>query len=204
MKRKGTLWILLGLLLIAAALFLTLGNLHQSRRAGALGEQSLQVLEEVIGEPKEPILPEVLPEEEWPEHLRNPEMEMPVQTIDGVDYIGILEIPALGLKLPVISHWSYPALQMAPCRYGGSAYTGDLIIAAHNYATHFGDLKKLRLGDLLTFTDVEGNVFSYQVLELETLQPTAVEEMTSGDWNLTLFTCTIGGQSRVTVRCIAV
>lgn len=203
MKRKGTLWILLGLLLIAVALFLTLSNLHQSRRAGALGEQSLQVLEAMIGEPKETILPEALPEEEWPEHLRNPEMEMPVQTIDGVDYIGILEIPALGLKLPVISHWSYPALQTAPCRYGGSAYTGDLIIAAHNYATHFGDLKKLRLGDLLTFTDVEGNVFSYQVLELETLQPTAVEEMTSGDWNLTLFTCTIGGQSRVTVRCIA-
>jgi len=36
---------------------------------------------------------------------------------------------------------------------------------------------------------------------VETLQPTAVEEMCSGDWDLTLFTCTLGGKFRVTVRC---
>ena len=30
---------------------------------------------------------------------------------------------------------------------------------------------------------------------------TAVEEMTAGEYDLTLFTCTYGGQSRVTVRC---
>ena len=48
---------------------------------------------------------------------------------------------------------------------------------------------------------MDGNVFRYEVVELETLMPTAIEEMTSGDWDLTLFTCTIGGGSRVTVRC---
>jgi sortase A len=26
--------------------------------------------------------------------------------------------------------------------------------------------------------------------------------MESGDWDLTLFTCTTGGQSRITVRCV--
>jgi len=35
----------------------------------------------------------------------------------------------------------------------------------------------------------------------EVLLPTAVEEMTAGEWDLTLFTCTLGGRSRVTVRC---
>jgi sortase A len=38
-------------------------------------------------------------------------------------------------------------------------------------------------------------------LILEILRPTAVEEMISGDWDLTLFTCTIGGATRVTIRC---
>ena len=51
------------------------------------------------------------------------------------------------------------------------------------------------------FTDVDGNVYNYEVAELETLQPAAVDEMKSGEWDLTLFTCTIGGQTRVTVRC---
>ena len=32
--------------------------------------------------------------------------------------------------------------------------------------------------------------------------PTSVQEMTDGDWDLTLFTCTVGGKSRVTVRCV--
>ena len=83
----------------------------------------------------------------------------------------------------------------------GSAYTGDLVIAAHNYISHFGNLKRLQLGDSVTFTDMEGNKFHYEVEVLETLASTAVEEMTSGKWDLSLFTCTVGGQQRVTVRC---
>ena len=45
-------------------------------------------------------------------------------------------------------------------------------------------------------------MFGYEVIELETLSPFAIEEMTGGNWDLTLFTCTVGGQYRVTVRCV--
>ena len=76
-----------------------------------------------------------------------------------------------------------------------------MTIAAHNYARHFGRLTALRPGDAVTFTDLDGNVFRYAVAETETLQPTDIQEMTAGDWPLTLFTCTKGGQYRVTVRC---
>ena len=75
------------------------------------------------------------------------------------------------------------------------------MILGHNYAGHFRELKKLQPGDAVTFTDMDGNVFSYEVMALETLAPTAVEEMTEGDWNLTLFTCTVGGTTRLAVRC---
>ena len=37
--------------------------------------------------------------------------------------------------------------------------------------------------------------------ELELLWPEQTEEMLSGEWDLTLFTCTLGGRQRVTVRC---
>ena len=48
---------------------------------------------------------------------------------------------------------------------------------------------------------MDGNVFRYSVCAVEQLAKTAVEEMQTGDWDLTLFTCTKGGVMRVTVRC---
>ena len=60
----------------------------------------------------------------------------------------------------------------------------------------------LSLGAEILFTDVSGATTRYTVAELEILQPTAVEEMTSGDYDLTLFTCTYGGATRFTVRCL--
>lgn len=194
MKHKGNGLIFTGLLLIAAALFLTGYNLFDQMRAQRSAAQAAAQLTEQLPQTSQA---------DVPDYLLSPEMEMPVETIDGVDYVGVLRIPALALELPVISQWSYPLLKIAPCRYSGSAYQNNLVLCAHNYASHFGNLKSLHIGDAVTFTDMDGNLFSYQVAELETLPPQATEEMESGDWDLTLFTCTVGGQSRVTVRCTA-
>ena len=117
-------------------------------------------------------------------------------------YIGLLTIPSLELELPVISQWDYAALKVAPCRYSGSLYQNNLIICAHNYASHFGKLKNLRVGDIAIFTDMEENAVTFQMVERETLEPTDLEGMEAGDWNMTLYTCTVGGQSRVTVRFV--
>lgn len=131
-------------------------------------------------------------------------MEMPeiaLEDLDGAACIGVLEIPAIDLKLPVLSEWSYPLLKKAPCRYSGSAYLDNLVIAAHNYRTHFGKLKELEMGDEVIFTDAAGNRFEYKVAAVEALTPQSVEDMTSGEWALSLFTCTLDGKNRVTVRC---
>ena len=198
-KKVSSIFIITGLLLIAAALFLTGFNLFDEYRA----ERSVDsVLQQMMLQDTS-----VLREGEIPDYILNPDMEMPVETIDGLDYIGTLEIPSLDLELPVLSEWNYPNLRVAPCRYVGSAYQGNLIIAAHNYPSHFGNLKHLQEGEMVRFTDVDGNRFAYQVVVRETLEPTAIDEMQSeeeGTWDLTLFTCTIGGQSRVTVRCVQV
>lgn len=213
MNNSGKKFILLGLLLIAAALLLAGYNLYDESRAKRAAVAAVNELEESI-----PVLPEREPLEQSsddepliadrqpavPDHVLCPNMEMPVETINGIDFIGVLLIPVLELELPIISGWSYPALKTAPCRYSGSAYLNDLIICGHNYASHFGNLKSLQTGDSISFTDMDGNEFLYEVVELETLQPTAIEELEQGEWDLTLFTCTVGGQSRVVVRCKAV
>ena len=195
MKHKqGTVWIYLGLLLLAAALFLSAGNLGTSHQARETSQQVIDQLTlptESVAETEAPAIPE---------YLLDDQREMPVQTIKGRDYIGVLSIPSLELELPVLSQWDYPGLKVAPCRYSGSLYRNDLILCAHNYASHFGKLKNLQVGDTAIFTDMDENAVTFQMVERETLNPTDVAGMEAGDWDLTLFTCTVGGQSRVTVR----
>lgn len=201
-KSRGKCLIWLGLLLMAAALCLTGYNVWDAFRAEKSVRQTADRLEALISPAPEP-QPENTPPEEilYPDYVLNPQMDMPEENVDGVDYIGTLGIPVLGLELPIISRWSYPSLKLAPCRYTGSAYLDDLVIAAHNYASHFGRLKELAPGDEVTFTDMAGNVFRYEVAESETLMPAAIQEMTGSGCDLTLFTCTVGGKSRFTVRC---
>ena len=195
-KQRGLLSITIGLLLIAAALFLVSYNLYDELRAEQAARQAVNKLEASTNQ-------EPLASDERtviPDYVLSPNMEMPVETINGIDFIGVLRIPALELELPVISEWNYPNLKNAPCRYSGSAYLNNLILCGHNYASHFGRLKTLSEGDIATFTDIDGNVFIYKMVERETLNPTDIEGMESGNWDLTLFTCTVGGQSRVTIR----
>ena len=42
---------------------------------------------------------------------------------------------------------------------------------------------------------------SGQIEALLVLEPTDIEEMLSEEWDLSLFTCTFGGATRITVRC---
>ena len=186
---RGTVWINAGLLLIAAALFLSVYNEWESHEARDSARQVIAQLCDAL--PTEAGEPTTLPD------VRR---EMPVKTINGRDYIGVLSIPSLELELPVISQWDYPALKVAPCRYSGSLYQDNLIICAHNYASHFGKLKELQPGDIVLFTDMDEHVVTFQVVERETLNPMDAEGMEAGDWDLTLFTCTIDGQTRVTIR----
>ena len=209
-KQKGLRWITIGLLLIAAALFLASYNLYDELRAEQAARQAVDKLDAYLPAEPSPEAPTgpaggqgaLVSDGQTviPDYVLCPNMEMPVENINGIDFIGVLRIPALELELPIISEWNYPNLKTAPCRYSGSAYLNNLILCGHNYTSHFGNLKKLGERDIATFTDMDGNVFTYRMVERETLPPTSIAAMESGDWDLTLFTCTMGGQSRVTIR----
>lgn len=194
---------LLGAALLLAALSLLLWNQREDTEAGRSVEKILPQVIAEIEEPEEET-EESRSTEEKTEKPLYPDPYDPAMTdveIDGYAYVGYLSIPSLELELPVLAEWDYTRLRIAPCRYAGSTKTDDLVICAHNYTQHFGPIKNLSVGDLVYFTDMDGMVSVYQVAETETLQPIAVEEMTAGEFDLTLFTCTYGGQTRVTVRC---
>lgn len=187
--------IALGSVCIVAAFGIVAMNMQEQQSGEESAKAALVPLKAEIP-PQETIQEEMIPD-----YILNPNMDMPEVVIDDVAYIGYLEIPALELELPVITETTYRYLNIAPCRYSGSAYLDDLVIGAHNYKGHFRYLKDLTYGDEVIFTDVDGNVFTYQIANMETLNPTQVEELTAGEWPLTLYTCTVGGRTRLIIRC---
>lgn len=221
MKKKGTFSVLIGLLLIAAALCITGYNLVENNSAGKSSETILEQLLPLTGTDPIPPSGQILHggpvsgsesntagtnapdsgEIIYPDYVLNPNMAMPVRIVDGAEFIGVLRIPSAELELPIHSKWSYSLLKKAPCRYFGSAYLKNMVICAHDYRTHFYALRDLHVGDEITFTDMDGNLFTYRVAEIEHLMPEAEKEMRESDYALTLFTCTIDGRRRVTVRC---
>lgn len=200
-KRTRRITAILAGLCLLGALGSAVNNLHQSaesgQQAGAVLDQLLPVVY-ANAQQTEP------PEAEQAQTEPTPVPEMPTQTINGREYIGYLSIPSRELTLPIQSQWSYEGLRVAPGRFYGSTYTKDLVLAAHNYPQHFGHIGDLQPGDTVCFTDMDGHVTHYRVSALETLSPEDVDGMLSGEYDLTLFTCTLGGKSRVTVRCTEV
>jgi sortase A len=183
-----------GVMLIVAALALFLFNLSESLKAA---KESREMLARLEAQMNSSAGMEVSP----PGGLPADSQDMAEIIIDGHAYVGYLSLPTLNLELPVMADWDYNKLQISPCRYYGTVKGENLVIMAHNYAHHFGPIVDLNLGDSVVFTDVNGVASSYKVVGQDVLDPYAVKEMVAGDFDLTLFTCTYGGKTRVTVYC---
>lgn len=201
MRNKiGNICMVLGAVLLAGALGLFLWN---SQEARAAEESSVELMTRLVEELEE-IEDSTVPLEYVGvpvEYLDPSAFEMTEVEINGHMYIGYLSIPSLELELPIMSGWDYSKLQIAPCRYYGSVMGEDLVLMAHNYPKHFGKISQLKEGDSVVFVDMDGITTRYEVVAQDVLDPYAVEEMVAGDFDLTLFTCTYGGASRVTVYC---
>lgn len=229
-KHPGRVLTIIGALLIAAAIALSVYNLWTAHRAAASSYETLRSID----------LSNALTPQWYTER------DMPVVTVDGVDYIGVLTIPDLDLQLPVAADWSYDQLLSSPCRYTGNYFMNDMVVCAHNYQAHFGGLISCDLGLDVYFQSVEGYVFKYKVSDRKTIQPESVLEMIinrnnfekylesdlggadsadntdiqgevistddgdtlsreeSEEWDLTLYTCNWGGRTRCAVRCTRV
>ncbi len=191
----GVICVLLGVVLLLAALGLYGYNRWEDAQAGAEAQTVVQDLQEKVVEQTQSAAsaPAI--------DTSSLDPELPVVELDGYEYVGTVSIPAIGIDLPVMSEWSYPRLKIAPCRQFGSSRTDDLVIAAHNYESHFGKLTSLTAGDSVTFTDMDGIVNEYVVNKVEVLDPHSVEEVEHSGYALVLYTCTYGGKTRVTVFC---
>ena len=187
-KWIGVICVFLGVLCILSAIGFVAYNRWEDMNAKDVAQDFLEDVQSIINEEQQPLLNDT---------------KMATVEVDGYDCIGILSVPVLDLELPVLTDWSYAKLKKAPCHYYGSYYEKDFVIAAHNYKSHFGRLSKLQAGDIVVFTDINNIEHYYEVVLLETLPKNATKEMITSGFDLSLYTCTLGGGSRVTVRCNA-
>ncbi len=197
-KSSGIYCIAVGVLLLLAALGLYGYNRYEDIHAGEEAQAVVQNLQERLEQTTQAAASDSTAETDSEEAESD---ALPVVMLDGYDYIGVISIPAIDIRLPVMSEWSYPKLKIAPCRQFGSSRTDDLVIAAHNYESHFGKLGSLSIGDNVVFIDMDGVENHYVVQKVETLQPTDVDAVEHSGYDLVLYTCTYGGKTRITVFC---
>ena len=186
MKKQGIVFMIIGGMLIMAAGILCIWNWKTDR---VVETNTTKILEKMEKRLQEKLLKDA-------EKSADKSIDL-----DGEEYIGILDIPKLNLTLPIMRTCNDGNLQKSPCRYSGDASTNNLVIAAHNYACHFGRLKNLSPEDVIEFTDIHGITTTYQVENMQVVDPMAGDEITSGEYALTLFTCTYDGRARYVVQC---
>ena len=197
--------------MVGAAGF-TAYNMWDAARAEAASKEIVDKLNEYLGDEEPETDIDLSGEIET--RLANANFrQMPTVEIDGYEYIGKLQIPSLSLELPVMQKWDYDRLKISPCRYSGSYFSDDLVICAHNYARHFSPVKGITMGENIWFITADNKRIHYITSNIQTIQPTSVQEMVENDrnsvtsnnrWDMTLFTCNTGGQTRCAIRCTRV
>ena len=218
-RKAGIAFVGVGAVLLIAALLLFLYNEGSNAVKEEENQDIYEELYQIIEQQKEERAAEESPEipeetEIVPLEIQTTEEEvsaepeetpavpaMTLATVDGYDYIGILELPSLELAVPILSDWDEKKLDIAPCRHFGTVETDDLVIAGHNYRRHFLNLYKLNVGDEVRFTTMDGTEIDYTVAEKRTLEATAVDTVLESEYDLILYTCTYSGTERTAVFC---
>ncbi len=128
-------------------------------------------------------------------------ISMPMLEIDGMNFIGIIEIPAFNITLPVYSTWNTAKLSKFPCRYMGSVYNNTLIIGGSDNKGQFDFMKIISENDYVFFTDTTGMRYSYRVDNIEISKDASTESLKGEKGDLIFFARNTYSLDYTIVRC---
>ena len=106
------------------------------------------------------LIPE--PQNAVPEERRDNTMS--VLSVDGTDFVGIVEFPRYDSALPVCADWGKTSKY--PCRFRGSVYDGTIQIGATTQKGQYDFYRELSVGDTVLFTDAEGNRYTFAITSM--------------------------------------
>lgn len=121
--------------------------------------------------------------------------------------IATINIPSIDCTYPILNTWSTDLLKIAPCYYHGAQpnQPGNFCVAGHNYRNDkfFSHVPELREGDIIEITDLTDQTVQYSVYANYVVSEddnSCTSQMTDGNTELTLITCTNNGKKRVIVK----
>ena len=117
--------------------------------------------------------------------------------------LGILTIPKLNVRLPVIAEYTDANLKVSCCKISGRADNKPyrLVISGHNIWSHFKGLDTLQIGDQIAFTDRDGITYYYGATEfLDLYKTNGAAVLEAVGWDITLITCKTDNTWRTVVR----
>ena len=111
------------------------------------------------------ILNNLIPEPQGAVLEERRDNSMSVLSIDGADFVGIIEMPGYESALPVSADWGH--LTKYPCRFSGSIYDGTMQIGATSQKGQYDFYREISVGDTVIFMDAAGNRYTYTVTNLQ-------------------------------------
>ena len=128
-------------------------------------------------------------------------------TYKGYNVIGIIEIPKIEIKYPILDTTTEESMLISVTKFWGpnANEIGNLSIAGHNNfsGTMFGKTKQLELEDIVKITDLNNNTMEYKIFDKYSVGPndlSCVESVEEGAREVTLITCTKGHKERLIIK----
>ena len=190
MRKSGKIILILGFLLIVISLGLVFYLQIQTKQTERANEEILQIMERLLVDRREGEL----------DFEREP--EMPVLELQSKDFVGLLEIPSQGLKLPVGNVWDKKDIISHPCRFHGSAYDGTIAIGGYDQSGQFDFFDHIQDGATVILTDMTGSSFSYVVERIERSDSAEIEEIMDDQSDFTLFVRDAQLLEYIYLRCV--
>lgn len=131
---------------------------------------------------------------------------------DGTEYftIGVINIPAININYPILSTTTEELMKISVSKFWGANpnQVGNLCIVGHNYrnSKFFSKISTLETGDIIEITDLSGTTLQYSVYDKYIVDPTDVSctsQLTDGQKEVTLITCTSDSKHRTVVKARA-
>lgn len=126
---------------------------------------------------------------------------------NGFDVVGIIEIPSINIKYPIINKTNDTTMKYSITKFSGGEINsiGNFTVAGHNNlnGTMFGKVKRLKIGDQIKLTDLYNNTVTYEIFDIYSVDPNDVSCLNSVEENtreVTLITCTNGHLKRLITK----